>query len=574
MKNFLPTISIAIAVFGATVANARENAQSPEQQSRQPLTMEQMQARIDTLQSQMTMLQQQQQGLQQAQQQQQEETRKIDLGSISGSVESNNIWYVPDRVAPPAERFGSNNYVKIDYSRGNFTAGLQYELYAPVLQGYNPNLQHSKIANKFVGWSDGRFAVTVGDFYEQFGNGIILRSWEDRALGFNNSLEGVRAGFSNDWIAVKGVLARPRMFMDYADTRVRGADLSLSLSSLFKMEKHYLAVEGSYVNRYMGDYVGDTSLAAGVTPSMSLYSARLVYDAQFGFSFKAEHVGKGRDSYVVDGTPAAGTGSAQLIEMGYNRDGLGIFVTARRLKRMGLKMDAQDGSEANTLNYLPTLSRQYTYSLATLEPYSTDVDDEIGGQLDVFYTVPRGSKAGGKYGWKVHANFSTFYPLEKRGRSKQINMLYRDLSFDFEKQWHKSFKTTLMYAVQTFSPSKGLSRTTAVNNVFVLDMLAKFTRKVSMRFELQYLYSKENSDWWAGLVELNVAPYFSFFVGDMYNYAKEKVHYYSAGAAVTFSRTRVALSYGRNRAGYVCSGGVCRFMPAYTGANIAITTSF
>ena len=38
--------------------------------------------------------------------------------------------------------------------------------------------------------------------------------------------------------------------------------------------------------------------------------------------------------------------------------------------------------------------------------------------------------------------------------------------------------------------------------------------------------------------------------------------------------TRIQLSYGRNRAGYVCSGGVCRYSPEYNGINIAVTASF
>jgi hypothetical protein len=52
------------------------------------------------------------------------------------------------------------------------------------------------------------------------------------------------------------------------------------------------------------------------------------------------------------------------------------------------------------------------------------------------------------------------------------------------------------------------------------------------------------------------------------------LHYYQVGASFTHNSFRVQLSYGRNRAGYVCSGGVCRFQPAYTGANLAFTLSF
>lgn len=500
----------------------------------------------------------------------QEESPQKDFGRLSGSFETNSIWYVPDRTATPADRFGSNNYLKLDYSIRNFTAGVQAELYAPVLQGFNPNLEKSKVTGKFAGWSDGKFSITVGDFYEQFGAGLVLRSYEDRALGFNNSLEGVRAGFTGEAVTLRAIMARPRMFMDYADTWVRGGDLSLSISSLAGMERHYLALEGSYVNRFMGDYRDNTALPVG--PGMNLWSARLVFDAGFGLSVKGEYVGKGADAYMVDGRWSALKGSAQLVEIGYSGHGLGIFLTGRRLDHMGVKIDAEDGSEANTMNYLPALTRQYTYSLATLDPYNTETDNEMGGQIDVFYTFARGSRLGGRYGTKLHANASTFYPLEKKGR--KMNALYRDVSFDFEKQWNRRFKTTLLYAVQTFSPSKAVSATTTVNNVFVTDLLYKFTSRNSVRLELQYLFSNENSDWWAALVEFNLAPRWSFFAGDMYNHGREKVHYYSGGVSFTHSGTRVALSYGRNRAGYVCSGGVCRYMPAYTGANISLTTSF
>jgi hypothetical protein len=64
----------------------------------------------------------------------------------------------------------------------------------------------------------------------------------------------------------------------------------------------------------------------------------------------------------------------------------------------------------------------------------------------------------------------------------------------------------------------------------------------------------------------------------MYNLGRgtlgTKKNYYSIGGSYTIKRTRIQLSYGRNRAGYICSGGVCRYSPEYNGINIAITSSF
>ena len=106
-------------------------------------------------------------------------------------------------------------------------------------------------------------------------------------------------------------------------------------------------------------------------------------------------------------------------------------------------------------------------------------------------------------------------------------------------------------------------------------MQYKFTPKFSTRLELQYLTTHEDEkDWMAALLEVNFAPTWSIYVSDMYNHGDTKVHYYNIGASYAKSRTRVALSYGRNREGYVCSGGVCRTLPAYTGLNLSVTTSF
>ncbi len=58
----------------------------------------------------------------------------------------------------------------------------------------------------------------------------------------------------------------------------------------------------------------------------------------------------------------------------------------------------------------------------------------------------------------------------------------------------------------------------------------------------------------------------------MYNigYAPEanNEHYYTAGATYAKGAHRVMLSYTKTRAGYNCSGGVCRYVPKQEGVNI------
>lgn len=531
----------------------------------------------------------------------QEETK---YGRLSGSYETNTIWYFPDDAVYkgssifPEDRIGSNNYLKLDYSLGKFSAGIQGDIYMPVLQGYSSELRGAKIVNKYASWTDENFFVTVGDFFDQYGSGLIFRAYEDRALGINSGVEGVRAGMNfGDFFSITAMMGRPRLYMEYAPTWLRGANATLSLSSLFNIESQYLAIEGSYLSQYDEARTGtDFENLEGHNPfsaNMNAWSGRLAYEVA-GFSSKVEIAGRSASPYLGSGGWEPKSGRAYLVELGYSGYGWGVSLAARHVDYMTMKLTEDRAAKystgiGNVLNYIPALTRIYTYSLANLDPYQVKSDGEKAAQLDVFYNIRRGTKLGGRYGTKLHVNAAIAYQPDHimfHSDSNKNSFAYLDASFDFEKQWDKKWKTTLMFAFQRM---RGEAATEILLNRYVvaLDGLYKITPKQSLRLELQYLYAplasaedayyRDNRDqgsWWAAQLEYNIAPSFSFFVSDMYNYKIEKVHYYSVGMSYSKSRTRIAFTYGRNRAGYVCSGGVCRQMPAYTGINLSITTSF
>lgn len=141
-------------------------------------------------------------------------------GNLSGSVETNSIYYLTDRksgAVVPGNKVGSDNYVKLDYQYKKFRAGVQYEAYLPVLQGLPPTLRNSGLVFKYASFQDSNLNITAGDFYDQLGNGLIFRSYEERSIGLNTSLEGVRIMYTfRNFLHIKGMLGRPREFMDKA----------------------------------------------------------------------------------------------------------------------------------------------------------------------------------------------------------------------------------------------------------------------------------------------------------------------------------------------------------------------
>ncbi len=529
------------------------------------------------------------------------------LGQLSGSLEANSIYYVEDElsgaVAPYA--IGSNNYLKLNYTLGKFSAGVQAEYYPNVLQGFEDELQGFGVPMKFAEWNDDNFSITVGDYYEQFGSGLVLRAWEDRQLGHNNSLGGARATFNLASNAINGkvVYGLPRdylksegcgygtfenVFDSYSQTQVVGGDLNIALSQLLAPESmHNIFIEASVVSRIEPDKTDRFNIAdysdLGLSNSVTSYSARLGYDFG-GISMKFEHVSKSEELHLSHKSEEYELvkGNAQLFEANYSTRGLSVSGLFRRVINMSslayrVSDMAAAALPANTLNYVPALCQQQSYMLASFNPYAGYSDGEIGGQIDVFYTLKRGSKWGGKYGTKLHFNSSLYYtPAEALSESHDsAQFSYRDFTFDVERKWNRKLKTVLFVSIQELSPSHGEGIATEAQNIFVADATYSFTSHFSLHTELQYLYSEElTKDWMGMLIEANFAPKWSVYFSDMYNHGQSKVNYYAVGAAYTYSSWRVAASYGRNRAGMVCSGGVCRWQPAYTGGNLQLSLLF
>ena len=525
-----------------------------------------------------------------------EDKKTPSAGYVTGSFETNTNVYQEDlktNAKVPEGKFGSNNYLKVDYYNSRFSAGVQLEAYAPVNVGYPNILEKAALTNYYVAWNDKDFSVTAGTFYEQFGSGLLFRTWEDRALGLNNALMGARVAYNfKDIVAVKALWGMPRFGMTFSDTQVKGADASFAISNLAGWDRVYLALEGSVLDRY--EKLSASMEAEDLNPNRTGYSARVNLDVD-GFFFKGEYVQAGNkyfenpqygDPEFYDAAPyLTKKGNAQLVEMGYTGRGLGVSLSLRRLEWMDSKIVSGGmAPEVNMFNYVPALCTQYTYMLTNLHPYGPRTGEvsskfvnsgEMGGQLDVFYNFRRGTALGGKRGMKVHANFSTYYTISKEGSMNPGNLLFRDLSVDVEKQWTKEFKSVLLWSMQEYSTSYGANRNTRLQNIVVADLLYKYTPSFSTRLELQYLVTHEDQkDWMAALLEVSFAPSWSIYASDMYNHGSTKLHYYNGGVSYSKSRTRVALGYGRFKDGYICSGGVCRTVPAYTGFNLTMTTSF
>ena len=507
-----------------------------------------------------------------------------DWGRLSGSIETANILYLDDAVTgTPAHRFGSNNYLKLDWQREALSAGLQAEWYPQALAGYPDELHGAGLTGLYVDWRRGLVQIHAGSFHEQLGSGLLLRSWEDREMGINNVITGGFAAIHTPSRSLEfkllGGLPKYGMW-PYAQTAVAGADLGVRVFD-------WLKLEGSVIDRMSFGIDNDISILAAssgfdLPRHVPGYSARMQI-ATGGLSVKAEYVGKGKDFYA-EALPEAREqyilkgGNAQLLEVNYANGPFSAAVTLRRLENMSSRIFLSAGtySVANTINYLPSLCMQQTYMLAGLNPYVTYADGEAGFQGDAYYNFRRGTALGGKYGMKLHVGGSWIQALPCALADRdEWHLAYRDINLELERRWSRAFRSVLFVSIQENSPTHGNRKATDAQNIFVFDGQLRTSSTTAVRLELQYLYSQElTRDWMAALLEFTVAPHWSFSVSDMYNHGSTGVHYWQTAVAYSLDALNISLVGGRSREGMVCSGGVCRWQPAYSGVCLRAQWSF
>ncbi len=157
-------------------------------------------------------------------------------GNISGKLKMDGQYYLQDSAIGAQEvpeKARLNAYGDLQWRKGDFSAGLRYEAYHPPLLGYDQRFEGSGVPYRFARYRGDLVDVTVGNFYEQFGSGMIFRSYEEKGLGYDNSVDGVRViSRPFDALQIKGVYGRQRNYWEKGNGIVRGVDAEVYVNSL------------------------------------------------------------------------------------------------------------------------------------------------------------------------------------------------------------------------------------------------------------------------------------------------------------------------------------------------------
>jgi hypothetical protein len=465
------------------------------------------------------------------------------------------------------------------------------------LLGYDADFGGYGVSHLHVGATFDWGKVTIGDVYGQFGSGMVLRLYEDRALGVDNALRGGKievTPYKGIYFTALGGKQR-RYWNCYTDKAwgwnykqdaVLGANLDLGLQEWIPQLQETganLSIGGSYVSKYQK---ADTILFIDPT-AMQAYMYNLPQwvgagsvRAQLqmkGWNALVEYAYKANDPSILNDYSYK-HGEALLMSLSYSQKGLAVLAQVKRSENMSFRSDRQANLIAGTINHMPPFAMQHTYMLTSLYPYSTDlIANEWAFQGEVRYTWKRGTAMGGKYGTTLKLNASHIRGTTDTWFGMTEEPYYTDVNLELNKKINKEWYIGAMAMYQTYNKriigKNGIVR----SGIGVVEAKYAMNKKVQMRAELQYLYSKQyEGQWVAALYELSLWRQLVLSGQWMYNigHAPDATngHYYTVAATYTHGAHRVMAGYTKTRAGFNCSGGVCRYVPEQQG--ITLTYNF
>ncbi|HVA97912.1 MAG TPA: DUF6029 family protein [Bacteroidia bacterium] len=519
-------------------------------------------------------------------------------GQIHGNFEIDAQYYNPDSaIGAPAvpEKILSNGFLNINYTNGNISAGLRYESYLDVMQGFDSRYQGTGIPYRYFEYNVDKLDVTVGSYYEQFGSGLIFRSYEARGLLYDNAMDGIRLRYNPyKGVYIKAIIGKQREFFSEGPGLVRGADGELELNELVggmaKMKTHII-VGGSFVSKYQVDQDPIYNLPQNVGAS-----AARINIIRKGINLYGEYAYKINDPSTFNHYIYK-PGQALFITTSYYKKGFSIMLDGERLDNMDYKSDRTQTGSILDINYLPDLTLQHTEELMTFYPYATQPNGQVSFESEVQYKLKKESLLGGHYGTDLLVNFSGSNGLDTinlndmsttRNEYKSNflsvgkEMFYRDCFASVHHKFSKKFTGTAEYAYQIYNKNVIQGQVgwpMIYANIGVFNGVYKFNSDHALTFDIEHLATKQDMGNWASLL-LEFSMGSNWFVSalDEYNYGNsnpaQQIHYFIANAGYMINANRITIGYGKQRAGIFCVGGVCRNVPASNGFTLSVTSSF
>jgi len=520
-------------------------------------------------------------------------------GTLRGDFMMNSAFYIDD---PRLGQYGTNTtqyknekssaeaWMFLNYNVKGYDFNLRYDLFhnSPLL---NPQEAYSAQGLPFfnVNKTFDNLTITVGSFYDQFGSGALFRAYENRVIGIDFAMQGVKLEYNyKDKLTFKAFTGKQKNRFEVYPEIVQGLNVEggkfgkVSLTYGASVVKRTLDFEQDIQNDLV-PAINAMPLDDRFIPNCNVYGGQAYGSVSIGnFSVNADLAMKSREAvYDFNQNLINKEGIYATAGASYSAKGFGISVLGKYSDHFAMRTNSRTQLSTiltGSVSFLAPLNRQNTYRLPARYSPAVQEIGEQGIQADLNYAINRKNVFNANYTYIIAPDIID-------------ETLFREFFFTYQKKFTTKFKGVFGYQNILYNQKVYEGKSASVPNVNThtpfVELTWKLKNKKSLRMEAHYLRTDEDlGDFAFGLVEFNIAPKYTFSISDMVNTKPNKltrnpnveegelVHYPTFFFAFSHNQTRITAGYIKQVEGVVCTGGVCRLEPAFSGVRIGLTTNF
>ena len=510
-------------------------------------------------------------------------------GNLSGDLMANVNFFQRDSTIKASDNPLYDNYLSageawlsLRYSYKGFDAFLRVDAF------HNSNLYVPTQALSGFGlgaWSLTKevknLTITGGFIYDQIGSGILFRAYEDRGLLIDNALVGLRLRYQlNDHLMVKGFTGQQKNIANFQrfDPIIKG----LNFEADYQLgEKVHIVPGIGLLNRTLDQTsmnsvvsrINNQDLATRFVPQYNMYAFTGYNMLTAGnFSWYVEGAYKTNEAIEKNNILQDLPGSVLYSTLGYARKGIAVNLTAKRTEDFVMRTSPNEILLRGMLNWQPVVARLRPQRLmARYTPASQDIS-EIAAGGDVLIS-PNDDM-------DITLNYTHINTL---GDTSLYREAYAEVNYRGFKKWALQLGVQyLRYNQELYQVKPGAPMVEAITPF--AEVVYRIDDKKSIRTQWEYMHTKQDyGSWIFGLIEFNIAPKWSFALSDMYTLdlnpnnvsgLTEPTHYYNVFIAHSKGPHRFTAAYVKQVDGINCTGGVCRYEPAFSGVKFTVTSTF
>lgn len=476
--------------------------------------------------------------------------------------------------------------------------------------------EFSGLKKRYVEFRRDDLYIRAGNSFALFGRGLVLNSFENRALAFDSGIDGIKMEYKTRMMKA-AVIGGDINYVDVLDSskaevfRIRGGTVELTPYPFF-------SIGGSFVS---GTYTPPPFLSYNEPTRFDMpefFGRAQVADFDLYISYvekRTKQTSFGDTSRTHNGTAFYGslayTTEAVGISFEYKDYRFGVADPAERSK-------AYRGTKAYAFQNAPIVNKEHTFTLLSRYPHVVDFNDEVGYQMDVFYTFGQftgginGSVASRHYAFMVTDSVyipGTNIPYDVRyGSSPRSHSFLPSLNEKYSPFWEvyadvqyyfKEGETD--YALLGFNrrsnqianeqillggahPRVTFETTQLTSVPIAVQYTLEEGWVVKFISERQWVYEEKNpaqARFYNHLLTLGLSksPDFSVTLRHEFTSDHATVDGRKDWTAVDLSfhlgsSHLITMSAGGNRGGLVCANGVCRVVNPFLGFRASVLSYF